>query len=981
MSRILAIDWDGEEARYALGAVQKDRLVVLSAGAAAISEVAEAVAAAEAESESECSEPGSEVEGEEEENLDDQPVETVETSVAPMIPMVYEDEDEDEDEAPPADGGVVVSTVKKSKRESFKTSPLAQTLKKLLRERKVGSALVCYSAERGDVDVMHMTIPQTSETETPEIVFNQALRDSLTFNETQPLDYMPLGLSTTTKRSGGRKVAAVSIARDKLRRIRETLIGAGRAPSKIELREPSLAEFLRADFCGLKYEDPVLLVQELCDEVNLVLCAGKDVLYFRSFKLQADATPAYRAERIRDEVARTLVVGVDDLPENAEVNQAIYFTGEAKPRPVGVYDGDEESEDEQSSLVRYDEENASTAARLAILLDEAGVNIDFINPFRLPGVKIREAEPENPGRYASLIGMMLAERPQNRPAIDLLHPREKPKPPNYLLVFLLYFVLVGIVAYAAWIWNKGELKKLEAEVAELEKRRDELQAEVNGKRPLYSALASANSWWNVQGVNVLDELRDIAIRLPSSPDFIVQRLAYSGSSNGRPSFIISAKITNVELYNEFRTRMTRDGSHALTGPAPRPNVGDPGYRYMFEATIQCRRRPAATFMAALPREIQQMSANAPEYFVQQEREKEEREKEEREKFFARLTAVLDRTPSVLAYENPEPAEGEKSEGENSEAEGEKPEGEAESAEGAAPAEPREPTVEEDQAFLERLRQFRQELAEVEASATNALRQNQITREQFDAIGAQYKARLAELTAKFEEVSARLAKGLAARQAEEAAKQAAEAEAKRAEEAASAEAQAEPKAEEPKPEETKPEEAPAAQDGAGNAQAPQTREAYAAERLEYWRKTDGNNTAEQDQQLAATIRGYRQKIDAQMRQYQAQAQAGQLDRARFARLQGEYQREVVNVEARWNAGLERAKARQEGAQAQAAEAAPAEQAPAEPAPEAAPESAPAEPAPAPAEPAPEPAPAPAEPAPEPAPAPAEPAPEPAPAPAE
>ena len=71
--------------------------------------------------------------------------------------------------------------------------------------------------------------------------------------------------------------------------------------------------------------------------------------------------------------------------------------------------------------------------------------------------------------------------------------------------------------------------------------------ELNSKRPLFMTLSSANSWQNLQGVNVLDEMRDILIRLPESPDFIVERLAYTGNLNGRPTFVIRAKITRVEL--------------------------------------------------------------------------------------------------------------------------------------------------------------------------------------------------------------------------------------------------------------------------------------------------------------------------------------------------------------------------------------------------------------------------------------------------
>ena len=1025
MSRILAIDWDGVEARFALGSVQKDRLIVLNVGAASISEAAEAVADAAVDEEFEETDAPVEKErivGDDEEIDDEQDdyevVETVEKTFVPKTPVAYDDEEEEDEN--PSDGGVVVSTVKKSKRESFKTSPLALTLKKLLKENKVGSALVCYSVERGDVDVMYMTIPQTTESETPEIVFNQALRDSLTFNETQPLDYMPLGISGS-KRSGVRRVAAASIARDKLRRIRETLSGAVHAPSKIELREPSIAEFLRADFCGLKYEEPVLLIQELCDEVNLTLCAGKDVLYFRSFKLQADAEPAYRAERIKEEVVRTLVVGIDDLPENTEVNQAIFFTGEAKPRPIDVYDDGEDGSDEDASFVRFDPENASTAARLAIALDEAGVNIDFINPFRLPGVKLKTQEPENPGRYASSLGMILAERPQNKPSIDLLHPHEKPKPPNYALVFVLYFILVGIGAYAAWIWNQNDLKKLNAQVAELEKTRDEVNVELSSQRPLYATLSSANSWQNVQGVNVLDEMRDIMLRLPESPDFIVQRLAYMGNLRGYPTFVISAKITSLDLYNTFRQRIAGDRSHRVESRGAVPNSGDAGYRYMFEASIVCYRRPQATFLAMLPREIQQISNNRPEYFVQQEEERAKQLKEEQEKFLSELNVVLNKTNEILARganspsetseeESPEGAEDENAveSSENADA-SETAAGNAENTEDAQPA---EPTLEEDQAFLVQLQQFRTELDGAAKRAQAAFSQNQITQAQLNQFAKGYQEkltavvqtyntvlkhvneRIAEEKAKAEaekaaaEEAARIAAEKAA--AEEAARVAAEKAA--AEEAARAEAekaaaeaaQSAENANAPPSSEEQPQTTDGSQPAEANngeaaaeqsAQGGDVQKSFAVQRYEYWKQADSQNSAQVDEELRQKLLQYRSNLDANMRQSQTRFQQNAISQQAFAQIRQSYMTEVVNVEMRWKALQERVQARNAGENVSApAEPAPA---PAEPAP------APAEPAPAPAEPAPapaEPAPAPAEPAP--APAPAEPAPaEPAPAPAE
>ncbi|MBP5623058.1 MAG: hypothetical protein J6X44_13705, partial [Thermoguttaceae bacterium] len=101
MSRILAIDWDGVEARFALGSVQKDRLIVLNVGAASISEAAEAVADAAVDEEfEETDAPNGEdaiVGGEDldDEQDDYQVVETVEKTFVPKTPVAYDDEEEE----------------------------------------------------------------------------------------------------------------------------------------------------------------------------------------------------------------------------------------------------------------------------------------------------------------------------------------------------------------------------------------------------------------------------------------------------------------------------------------------------------------------------------------------------------------------------------------------------------------------------------------------------------------------------------------------------------------------------------------------------------------------------------------------------------------------------------------------------------------------------------------------------------------------
>ena len=628
MARILAIDWDGVEARFALGSVQKDRLIVWKAGSAPIVDAAAAVAEADEEAD-EDEEDGfvpSTVDGENvaaDGDEDDAPVEIVETAGVKKAPVFDEDDEEDEEDDPR-----VVSATRRKKGESFKTSPLATTLKNLLRESRVGSATVVYSAERGDLDVLYTTVPLATDAETPELVLNQALREWATFDaKTQPLDYLPLG---TPSRVGTRSVVAVSIARDKQRRVRETLIGATRAPSKIELREPSLAEFLRADFCKLSFDEPTLLIQALCDEVNLTLCdAEKNVLYFRSFKVATDLTAPALARRIREEIARTLAVGIADLPEDAAVRKALFFS-DASSLSAAALGADYDDADESAQITEIGEDGEDAASvvveslqlgeHLARELEDEEIELEFANPFRVPGVHLKTLEPENPGRFASLLGMLLAERPQSRPAIDLLHPREKPKPPKYWAIVVAFLVLVGAGFGAAWKWNKTELDRERAVVEEMKQKAQTEYQYALRKQPLANVLRNASAWRDSQGVVVLDELRDIALRIPGAPDLVVTRLGYLASQNGRPTFIIQAKIKSPAIYQAFRQSLIADRSHSVVGRGAVPNPNGGGYPYMFDAQIVCRRRPAQTFLAKLPPELQQISNKMPEYFAERELE-------------------------------------------------------------------------------------------------------------------------------------------------------------------------------------------------------------------------------------------------------------------------------------------------------------------------------------------------------------------------
>ena len=122
----------------------------------------------------------------------------------------------------------------------------------------------------------------------------------------------------------------------------------------------------------------------------------------------------------------------------------------------------------------------------------------------------------------------------------------------------------------------------------------------------------------------------------------------------------------------------------------------------------------------LPRELQQISNDRPEYFVQQEEERAQKLKEEQEKFLSELRVTLNKTDEILTRSVAGAAPVEDADVPS--------DTDAETTETVQPA---EPTLEEDQAYLVRLQQFKAELDDVAKNANLAFRQGRITQAQYN----------------------------------------------------------------------------------------------------------------------------------------------------------------------------------------------------------------------------------------------------------
>lgn len=580
MSRFLAIDWDSNEVRFVLAQVGKNSVRVEKTGSASYSVV-------------ECKD-----------------VSSPEDSSKPD-----EDDEIDHTQSPTGnDDNALKDAGRPDTRESF-AEKVGRTLRTLLKEEQIPSAKLLVAASRSNVEVLQLEFPKADEQDYPDLVRNRVLMESSTYLEGQPLDYLPLVGDGPTRR-----IMSVSTSRAQLNDIRSMV--SPRRPARIELRAAALAEFFRDtqhnDVSQQETDEaepvdsfPVLLIQEVCDEVNLVVCRKGEIVYLRTFRVPPELVGAERNTRLVAEIVRTLAVAVDH-PESAPIEQVYYFDQEevaeiSDVSPASFEPGESTNHgdvsDKGSPFDCGDEIRAQLASQ--------GISLIRFNPFASVTGNV---SVDRPGRFAPLLGMLLAEQEQRKPLIDLVHPRKKPTPPNYLLYLIaLVFLALSLAGYA-WHWNREELARLKSDLAKLENQRDQVAVFIRNEQPLYQVLNMAIQWDTAYGVVVLDELRDITLRVPKAPELIVTRLAYSGNVRGRPAFILGGKVVSAAVYQRFYQSLTSDGSHTIQTAGPKKLTDGGGFTHEFSAQIFCTRRPFTAYWQSLPQALQQISNQKPEFY-------------------------------------------------------------------------------------------------------------------------------------------------------------------------------------------------------------------------------------------------------------------------------------------------------------------------------------------------------------------------------
>lgn len=439
---------------------------------------------------------------------------------------------------------------------------LGGSLAAALADQNVGRATALVGVERSSIELLRFTLPPAKDQELPELVANQAMRQSQLITEDSVLDFVPADDDPARPRD----VTAAAISPQEIERIRRTCAAAGFTPARLLLRPFAAASlFLRT---ASPPEQVFLLVNRMAEEVDLTIIVEGKTVFSRTVRLPEGADPAQVTNRLVTEVNRTLAAA-PPKQLGGDTIECVYLFG---------------SPEDHQELIERIRDDLFLPAK----------TFDPFEPLDVPG----DVVPEDRGRFAALLGMILDEV-DGRHAIDFLHPRKIPKPPNRARLAAIAGGIVAVVIFgiAFNIW--GRLSEIDDHNQQLSNRLKQLN-ETLKKAGQQQKLIDAVSQWKARDICWLDELRDLSIRFPSARDAMVLRMSLTSQSGGA-IIDLQGLVRDPRVVYSMEAKV-RDQYRSVRSPRAQERLLEKDYTWLFETSVSVAQRHKDRYVSHLPQQ-------------------------------------------------------------------------------------------------------------------------------------------------------------------------------------------------------------------------------------------------------------------------------------------------------------------------------------------------------------------------------------------
>jgi Tfp pilus assembly PilM family ATPase len=416
---------------------------------------------------------------------------------------------------------------------------------------------------RTNIELRQLLLPPAPDDELPDMVRFQAMREFNEFDEKWLLDFVPLGDIPDEPRT----VLAAAIGPELVEQIQQTCQSAGLKPRRLVLRACAAASLLaRAE--SARQGELRLLIDLLSDEADLTVMSDGRVVFLRTTRLGGDPP---QPQVLIGEIRRTMAAVQNQLG-GRKVDSIV--------------------------LCGHGAQQAEMAQRIE---KDLAVPTELFDPFQglKLGDELRSAPPEHPGRFAPLIGLLLAELEHTPHAVDFLHPRRRQEQPKkwkrYTIPAVALALLAGI--YLGYLhFERSSLVQARQDLIAKKKQLEISQKEAEVVQNIVKEIDK----WTATDICWLDEIKELSRKFPPANDAMLVKLTLGQGPSAKGGLMTMEGLAKSQ---ENIAKIEQELSDALHQPANKGNNDDKAtnpYTVRFNETLTISTAPAVAKPLPVP---------------------------------------------------------------------------------------------------------------------------------------------------------------------------------------------------------------------------------------------------------------------------------------------------------------------------------------------------------------------------------------------
>jgi len=433
---------------------------------------------------------------------------------------------------------------------------LIRQLHDVASECKASRAKLILAVGRGSVDSATFTVPPSTDAELPTLVENMAQRQLTGLGDDPTIDFV----SFPPQEDGSRRVSVMALASPESKLIHRLVEASGCQSSSAVVVTHPLRTFAPPLPEGA--QSATLVVSKGLQATHILVVQHGCPVLSRTLRLAPGASREDEAAFIAGEIQRTILTIGDHLQQGADISNAV--------------------------LVGSHLETAALAESLEGRIDAT------VSQVSAADVVETESSEAAQGSYAPLIAALSEDSHGIQPAVDFLHPKRPPtqvgKRNKILAIAAGLLLLVG----GGWYYVYLLFAEVDGRIADVQPQLKEITEAVKattGMRRQASGLAR----WDASRMNWLDELRDLTIRMPSSPELTVRQFAATPAGSGY-TVTFQGTSRSPKAHREMEVGI-QDKYHTTRTPSFSESGSGRNTQWNFRTTLQIRRRSKKEYKA------------------------------------------------------------------------------------------------------------------------------------------------------------------------------------------------------------------------------------------------------------------------------------------------------------------------------------------------------------------------------------------------